>query len=53
MRGWKTWLGVSGLVALAIVDLVDGKLEAALEKASAACALVGIGHKIEKIWNSP
>ena len=48
MHGWKTWLSVAGLVALAIVDLVNGDVEAFLAKLTAALALLGLGHKIEK-----
>lgn len=49
MKGWKTWLAVAGLLALAVVDFYNDDLEAALTKVTAALAAIGIGHKIEKV----
>lgn len=48
MAGWKTWLAAAGLGILGAVDLIEGDLEAALTKLSAALGLIGIGHKIQK-----
>lgn len=48
MKGWKTWLAVVALIALAIVDISNGDYEAALTKIASAGGLIGIGHKIEK-----
>lgn len=48
MKGWKTWIAVCALIALAIVDISNGDYEAALTKLASAGGLVGIGHKIEK-----
>lgn len=48
MGGWKTWAAAVGLALLGGVDLVNGDLEQALTKLSAAMGLVGLGHKIDK-----
>lgn len=48
LGGWKTWLAALGLAFLGAVDLIEGDLEAALTKLSAALGLIGIGHKIQK-----
>lgn len=48
MTGWKTWAAAGGLTALAIAQWQTGDKVGAVEKLSAALALIGIGHKIEK-----
>lgn len=48
MKGWKTWVGVVGMVALAVYDLSNGDVEQAMAKATAAFGLLGLGHKIDK-----
>lgn len=48
MTGYKTWLAVVGMVALGVLDIVNGVPEAGVTKIVGALALVGIGHKIEK-----
>jgi hypothetical protein len=48
IHGWKTWLAIAGLVALAVVDAINGNIETALEKIGLALGLLGLGHKIEK-----
>lgn len=49
MKGWKTWLAVFALMSLGGIDISNGDYEAALTKFANAGALVGIGHKIEKV----
>lgn len=49
MGGWKTWLSALGMVALGIVDIVNGDTEAGIQKFVFAAGLIGIGNKIEKI----
>lgn len=49
MGGYKTWIAVIGMVALGIVDILNGNTEDGVQKIVAAIALVGIGNKIEKI----
>ena len=49
MKGWKTWLAVVGLVALAVVDFVNNDIQAGAEKLTAALACFGIGSKVEKV----
>jgi len=48
MKGYKTWLAVIGMVALGVVDIINGMPEAGVTKIVGALALLGIGHKIEK-----
>jgi len=48
MKGWKTWLGVIGMAALAVYDFSNGDVEQALVKITAAMGLLGVGHKIDK-----
>jgi hypothetical protein len=48
MKGWVTWTGVVGLILLAVVDGVNGDIEAAVAKISTAIGMVGIGRKVEK-----
>ena len=49
MKGWKTWLAVAGLAALGVNDIVNGDIEQGVVKLTNALALIGIGHKIEKV----
>lgn len=49
MHGWKTWAAVIGTALLGIVDIVNGQVETGITKIVAALALLGIGHKIEKV----
>jgi len=48
MGGWVTWAAVAGFVLLAVVDIVNGEYQKAVEKLTAAGGLIGIGRKIEK-----
>lgn len=49
MKGWKTWLAFVCFLVLAVIDYINGDAQAAMEKISFATALVGLGHKLEKI----
>jgi len=49
MKGYKTWIAVVGMVLLGIVDITNGLAEAGITKIVGALALLGIGHKIEKV----
>jgi hypothetical protein len=48
MGGWVTWLAVLGFVALGVVDIVNGDVDAAMVKFTAALAALGLGRKVEK-----
>ena len=48
MGGWITWVAVTGLTLLAVVDFFNGEYQQAVEKLTAAGGLIGIGRKIEK-----
>lgn len=48
MKGWKTWVAVVGMVALGVVDLVNGQIDGALLKFTGAAGLIGLGGKIER-----
>jgi len=48
MGGWKTWLAVVGNLALAAYNFIQGNTEIGVTFLTAALALLGIGHKIEK-----
>ena len=49
MHGYKTWIAVAGTGLLGIYNIIDGKTEEGVQMIVAALALLGIGHKIEKI----
>lgn len=49
MRGWKTWLAAICLACLGVVSMANGEVEGGIQQIVAALALVGVGHKIEKI----
>ncbi len=48
MKGWKTWTAAGAMVVLGIVDIANGDMPSGMTKISAALAMIGIGHKIEK-----
>ena len=50
MKGWKTWLAAACTAGLGVVSIVNGDTEAGLQQLAAALALVGLGHKIEKVF---
>lgn len=49
MRGWKTWLAAACTAGLGIVTILDGDTMAGLQQIAGALALVGLGHKLEKV----
>lgn len=51
MSGYKTWLAVLGGFALGIYYLLQGDLTQAWQWITFALALLGIGHKIDKLRN--
>lgn len=48
MSGWKTWLAAACTAGLGVVNLMSGDTATGMQQLTAALALVGIGHKIEK-----
>ncbi|EKD36940.1 MAG: hypothetical protein ACD_75C01318G0008 [uncultured bacterium] len=48
MKGWKTWLAVVCTAGLGVVSLMNGDTAAGLQQLTAALAMIGLGHKIEK-----
>jgi hypothetical protein len=49
MGGWKTWLAAACTAGLGVVSIYSGDQEAGLQQIAAALAMVGLGHKIEKL----
>lgn len=49
MKGWKTWLAAACTAGLGIVTILDGDTMAGLQQIAGALALVGLGHKLEKV----
>ncbi len=48
MKGWKTWLAAACTAGLGVVSLMNGDTATGMQQLTAALALIGIGHKIEK-----
>lgn len=48
MKGWVTWVGVAGMLALGFYNIVIGNVEEGAAFFAAAVGLFGIGRKIEK-----
>ena len=49
MSGFKTWIAVIGALLLAVYYLLQGDVQRALQYFTVAFALLGIGHKLDKI----
>lgn len=49
MHGWKTWVAVIATALYGVYEIIDGNAEQGIQKILAALALLGIGHKIEKV----
>jgi len=49
MTGWKTWLAAACTAGLGVVSIYSGDVEGGMQQIAAALALVGLGHKIEKL----
>ena len=49
MKGWKTWAAAGCMAVLGIVSISEGNVEGGLQQLVGALAMVGLGHKIEKI----
>ncbi len=51
MRGWKTWVAAAGSVLWGIGGLLAGLhgLDVAIGFVTGGLALVGLGHKLEKV----
>ena len=51
MQGWKTWIAVIAMIlyAVAYEGLFNSNWVKAMEIIIAAIALIGIGHKLDKV----
>lgn len=49
MNGWKTWVAALCTAGLGVVSIYNGEIESGLQQIAAGLALVGLGHKIEKL----
>jgi len=52
MSGYKTWIAVIGCLLLAVYYFINGDTQQAVQYLTAAFALLGIGHKLDKIKNT-
>jgi hypothetical protein len=48
MKGWKTWSGAIGTIALGIYEISEGQIEEGLSHIALGLGLLGLGHKMEK-----
>lgn len=53
LDGWKTYLAAAGLVGLALYQLSQGQVEAALQSLLAALAAAGLRHAVTKTEAAP
>lgn len=48
MRGWKTYTAAALTAGLGVLAIINGDTATGLQQLTAALAIAGIGHKIEK-----
>lgn len=48
MKGWKTWLGSIGMIAVGVYEISEGQTESGVGKIAMGLGMIGIGHKVEK-----
>ncbi len=48
MKGWKTWAGAFGFIAVGVVLIATGDIAGGAKSIATGVGLVGLGHKIEK-----
>lgn len=48
MNGWKTWTAAGLTAGLGIISIINGDTMGGMQQISAAVAMVGLGHKLDK-----
>ena len=48
MKGWKTWTAAAFTAGLGVLAIINGDVPMGVQQITAALAIVGLGHKIEK-----
>lgn len=49
MKGYKTWIAVIGMLLMGVYSILNGNVQEGINYIVGALALLGIGHKIEKL----
>ena len=49
MTGWKTWLAGLASIVWGLYQLIDGTQEDGMSHIIEGIAIIGIGHKIDKV----